>query len=84
MSASNEWTEWHLTPSGWVVGTEKEDFRKIERDPPADRVKTVRWHDYLSSGFSKPHRYHSDVWSSEDKDAIARLEAQFGPAPGRL
>ena len=23
MSASNEWTEWHLTPRGWERGSEK-------------------------------------------------------------
>lgn len=25
MSASNEWTEWHLTQSGWVRGTTKSE-----------------------------------------------------------
>ena len=84
MSASNEWTEWHLTPRGWVRGAEKEDFRKIEHDPPPDRVKTVRWHDYWSSSFSKPDRYHSDEWSSEDKAAVAALETKFGPPPSNL
>lgn len=84
MSASNEWTEWHLTPAGWVRGTEKEDFRRIDRDPPTDRVKTVSYHDYLSSSFSKPHRYHEVEWSSEDKAEIARLEAKFGPPPSNL
>ena len=84
MSASNEWTEWHLTPGGWVRGTEKEDFRKIERAPPPDRVKAVRWHDYLSSSFSRPHRYHSDEWSLEDKATIASLETKFGPPPSNL
>jgi hypothetical protein len=84
MSLSNEWTDWHLTPEGWVRGTEKEDFGKIERDPPPDRVKTVRWRDYIASRYSTPERYHSDEWSSDDKAAIARLEAKFGPPPSTL
>ncbi len=84
MSLSNEWTEWHLTPEGWVRGTEKEDFRTITREPPAERVKTVRWHDYLSSRFSKPDRYHSDIWVSSDRSAVAALEAKFGPPPDSL
>jgi hypothetical protein len=84
MSLSNEWTEWHLTPEGWGRGTEKEDFRTIDREPPHNRVKTVRSHDYISSRFSKADRYHSDVWSPQDKAAIARLEAKFGPPPSNL
>ena len=53
MSASNEWSEYHLTPNGWVEGSEKLDFSRTERPAPADRVLTVRQHDYLSSSFSK-------------------------------
>src|SRR5260370_29798787 len=66
MSLSNEWTEWHLTPAGWVRGTEKEDFRTVDPEPPPDRVKTVVWHDRLSSRFSKPERSHDETWSSPD------------------
>jgi hypothetical protein len=84
MSLSNEWTEWHLTPAGWVRGTEKEDFRKIDREPPPDRVKTVVWHDRLSSRFSKPDRYHEETWSSPDKAAISGLVAKFGSPPDNL
>lgn len=84
MSLSNEWTEWHLTPAGWVRGTEKEDFRTIEREPPPDRVKTVVWKEKLSSIYSKPDRGHSETWSSQDKAAVARFQTKFGPAPSNL
>jgi hypothetical protein len=84
MSASNEWTEWHLTPAGWVRGTEKEDFRKIEREPPPDRVKTVVNRQYLSSPFSRMDETQNVEWSSKDKTAITSLEARFGPAPRAL
>jgi hypothetical protein len=84
MSLSNEWTEWHLTPTGWVRGTEKEDFRTVDREPPPDRVKTVVWHDRLSSRWSKPERWHDETWSSSDKAAISDLVAKFGPPPDSL
>ncbi|GAA0029113.1 hypothetical protein [Bradyrhizobium ottawaense] len=84
MSLSNEWTEWHLTPAGWVRGTEKEDFRTVHRDPPPDRVKTVVWRERLSSRFSKVDSGHSEQWRSNDGAAIATLEAKFGPPPRNL
>lgn len=84
MSLSNEWTEWHLTQAGWVRGTEKEDFRTITREPPPDRVKTVVWKERLSSVYSTPERGHNKTWSSQDKAAVARLEAEFGPPPSNL
>lgn len=35
MSASDEITEMHLTPNGWVRGSEKTDFKGwTHRDPP--------------------------------------------------
>lgn len=43
MAASNEWDEWHLTPSGWVKGTEKTDFALNEVPPPKDRVATFKY-----------------------------------------
>ncbi len=84
MSASDEWTEWHLTPTGWVRGTEKEDFRKIEREPPPDRVKTVVYRQYLSSPFSRMDETHKVEWSSRDNAEITSFEAEFGPAPRNL
>jgi hypothetical protein len=84
MSLSKEWTEWHLTPEGWVRGTEKEDFRTINRDTPADRVKTVVYKQRLSSIYSKLEEGHSVTWSSRDNAAVSRLEAKFGPPPRNL
>jgi hypothetical protein len=84
MSASNEWTEWHLTPKGWVRGTEKEDFRIINRDPPEDRVKSVVYKQFLSSIYSKMEETHRTDWVSKDGDSIAKFKAEFGPAPDHL
>lgn len=84
MSASHEWTEWHLTPAGWVRGTEKEDFRTVEREPPPDRVLSCRYHDYLSSPFSKPDRYVREEWRGGDKALIEQLLKQYGACPETL
>ncbi|WP_396604869.1 hypothetical protein ACFLEY_22385 [Bradyrhizobium sp. YCK136] len=84
MSLSNEWTEWHLTPEGWVRGTEKEDFRTINREPPPDRVKTVVYKQRLASVYSKLEEGHSVTWAANDSAAISRLETKFGPPPRNL
>ena len=84
MSASNEWTEWHLTPRGWERGTEKEDFRRVDRDPPPDRVLTVTNQEYMGSTFSAMQKSSSITWESKDKGAIAKLKMQFGEPPTSL
>ena len=43
MTASYEWTEYHLTPLGWVRGTVKTDFDREDVEPPADRILSVRY-----------------------------------------
>jgi hypothetical protein len=84
MSASNEWTEWHLTPRGWERGTEKEDFRRVDREPPADRVLTVVYRQFLSSSYSKMEESLDTTWQSHDATAIAVLKEKFGSPPQQL
>jgi hypothetical protein len=85
MSASNEWTEWHLTPRGWERGTEKLDFSGIsEVSPPPDRVLTVRWCFYLGYSLGKPDQYHEEVWHSSDQNLIDILKKRFGEPPKSL
>lgn len=54
MSLSNEWFEYHLTPAGWIAGTEKLDSGTRNVPVPTDRVLTVQFHDSRSSIYSKP------------------------------
>lgn len=82
MSASYEWTEWHLTPAGWVRGSERTDFGREEVEPPSDRVVTVRYIDE-NSGY-KAHQSHSEEWRSDDDVAVKSLLDQYGPAPAHL
>jgi hypothetical protein len=82
MCASNEWQDYHLTPTGWVEGSEKVDFSGIHEKPiPADRVLTVRWVDNQSSAFSKADRYWKETWRSSDSAAVSALVAKFGERP---
>ena len=81
MSASNEWTIWHLTPRGWDRGTEKEDFQRTDRDPPADRVLSVKWIEYMGHTFGALQSYHEEVWRHPDTEFIAKLINDYGEAP---
>jgi hypothetical protein len=81
MAASNEWFEYHLTPRGWELGSNKTDFASEDKDPPPDRVLTVRLSEYLSSSFSKMDRGHEELWRSPDSERVATLMEQFGSSP---
>jgi hypothetical protein len=65
-------------------GTEKTDFQYDDVEPPVDRVLTMRWHDHISSAYSKAQRYHSEMWRTGDEALIAKLLAEFGDAPRGL
>lgn len=85
MSASDEWTEYHLTPSGWVEGSTRVDFAGVKQKPaPPDRVRTCRWRELLSSGYGPMHKSLIDEWESEDKAAVKALTDQYGPCPRHL
>lgn len=82
MALSKEWTEWHLTPRGWEVGSERVDFAgTTQRLPPADRVLTVRNSETQSSMYSRMERSTSTIWISDDKTLLGELTAKYGEAP---
>ncbi len=82
MSASEEWVEWHLTPSGWIKGSIHLDFNKTEVvDVPRDRVLTCMYKEYMSSGFSKLKTSVKEEWKSENEEVIQELLKKFGSCP---
>jgi hypothetical protein len=84
MSASNEWTEWHLTPAGWVRGSERMDFAQLQSRPtPLDRVLTVT-NKEVGNGYGPIHASQQEDWRSDDADAVAELLVKFGKAPKSL
>ena len=84
MARSEEWTERHLTPRGWEMGSEKTDFSLKTREPPADRVLTVRYRELISDRGGGGERGTIEMWSGSNRSAIAKLRAQFGPWPEHL
>ena len=83
MAASSEWTVWHLTPEGWVRGTERMDYGTTTREVPANRVLSVTYHEECN-GYSRVHSKISEDWKSPDQDAVSTLVAKFGDAPNHL
>jgi hypothetical protein len=81
MAASNEWFEYHLTPRGWEMGSNKTDFAWEQKEPPPDRVLTIRVSESMSSSFSKLDRGHEELWRSPDGESVAALVKQFGASP---
>lgn len=82
MSASNEWAEHHLTPTGWQQGSSKHDFGQVQERPiPDDRVLTCRYREKMSSSFSRMHCSVSEVWRGEDNELIERLLTEHGSCP---
>jgi hypothetical protein len=84
MARSEEWTERHLTPRGWELGSERTDFSLKTREIPADRVLTVRYREFLSERDGSGEKGTIETWSSSNRTLIANLKAQFGLPPERL
>ena len=84
MSASLEWTEWHLTNTGWVRGTQKTDTNMTHVSYPEGVVATFTYSEEISY-FGRP-----DCKTSEPtiEDSLrADFEAailKFGQCPQRL
>jgi hypothetical protein len=86
MAASNEWTEWHLTPRGWERGDRQLDFGQRYDGPstPADRVLSATYSEYCQRNGDPLSITTKETWSCENKDAVSSLLKQFGPAPDHL
>jgi len=81
MSASNEWFEFHLTPNGWVKGSERFDFGLEEKIAPNDRVLTLRFYEYMSSPFSSISKYREKLYHHENNELVNSLVDRFGELP---
>lgn len=85
MSASHEWSVWHLTPRGWEQGNWKIDFGGAhKKEPPPDRVLTCCYHEKMSSVFSKMDKYIVEEWRTENKTTVAELLEKYGECPEML
>jgi len=81
MAASNEWTDYHLTPQGWVRGSERRDTgQSMTRPTPQDRVLTVTYKE-TCNGYGPVHESQDTRWESDDTKRVEELLGEFGPPP---
>jgi hypothetical protein len=83
MAASREWTQWHLTPEGWVRGTTKLDFSQEDRPTPDDRQKTCEYREEMPSAYSRVEATVRTLWVG-DPASVGELEQKFGSCPKHL
>lgn len=85
MSASNEWTDWHLTPRGWERGSQKCDNQpEVTKPVPVDRVLTSRFTEEVSGLGGRADRYGETTWRHEQETKIIELLAKYGECPEKL
>ncbi|MCT7577160.1 hypothetical protein [Aliarcobacter butzleri] len=85
MSASNEWTEWHLTKKGWEKGSSVIDFNQlITIEAPKDRLISYKYSEYQSYGFSSVEKSTELIWSSNKNEQIEKYFLKFGVCPQKI
>ena len=85
MAVSKQWTEWHLTPSGWVSGSSRRDGEgNVWRDEPEERVITFVYQEQVDKAHPEGHATVQESWRSKTATHIEQLLAQHGPCPRRL
>jgi hypothetical protein len=85
MAASNEYIEWHLTPTGWKAGDERDDFEGITtREASTDRVLTIRYSSYMASPHTPLENRLTQTWNCGEQTTIDELLAKFGPSPAGM
>ena len=81
MSGNREWWEFHLTPKGWIRGSERMLDGAKDRPIPSDRLLTIRQHEHASSAYAPPQTWSAIVWRHTDSRAIATMREQHGQMP---
>jgi hypothetical protein len=86
MAISKQWTEWHLTPGGWVSGSSRRDGQgNVWRDEPEERVITFVYQEQIDKAHPEPHATVQESWRSKVAPThIEQLLAQHGPCPRKL
>jgi hypothetical protein len=82
MASTTRWTEWHLTPYGWIEGAHANDATDSLPTPPQNRFATFRWVEELTH--SKWQKKRQQIWVSDDAQSVQNLLKRFGPSPESL
>ena len=89
----HDWTEWHLTPRGWEIGSIRVTGKgTIWRDEPDDRLLSYVYRERSSAGNAQPggasvSASTEESWRTNDSAKRCTLEeclARFGPCPRSL
>lgn len=82
---SDEYFIMHLTPHGWVEGTEKAADRMVERTMPDSTVLSLTFHETVSGILSQPKHWADVVYRIDDaSDMLKILFATYGKLPERF
>ena len=93
-SHAPDWSDWHLTPSGWVRGTVQRRMKRVVVPPPPERVLSYRLVVNEPPRKVAPMEDEKDnsgritfrrliIWRDEGAEArISELLAQYGDGPG--
>jgi hypothetical protein len=85
MAISKQWTEWHLTPAGWVSGSTRRDKEgNVWRDEPEDRVLSFVYQEQIDKAHPEPHPTVQESWRSKIAPNVDGLLTQHGPCPRKL
>ncbi len=78
MALSNEWTEYHLTKSGWIEGSCKLDIVGKKEVPKPDKTLITRkYMEYASSRFSGLELTYQETVFSGNKEVRESLLKKF-------
>jgi hypothetical protein len=84
MAHCDEWTDWHLTDTGWIIGNNKTTFSDIKQmDIPIGRVLTKRYRELQTSSFSRNEIITDEQWTNGDNSLIKSLLEKL-PFPNSL
>ena len=79
---SDEYFTMHLTPHGWVEGTEKTADGIVERPMPDSTVLSLMFHETISGILSQPEqRVDVEYQIDASSDIFKILFATFGKLP---
>ena len=85
MAIRNEWTEWHLTPSGWKKGaTRVQGQGNTWTEEPEDRVVSYVYKEVETNSTPEPRVSAEETWRSKTATNIDALLREFGPSPRSL
>lgn len=77
-------TEWHLTESGWVRGSMKDEGETaIRKEPPINRFLTCSYSEKSHTGSIAVEGEINLIWTSNLPE-INDFKDRFGECPNRL